>query len=321
MIYAGIDEAGYGPILGPLVVGRTVFELTDGQELNLWERMPGVLCKRLAGRKGRLPINDSKKLKTKAAGIEHLERGVLAFGKTWKPTPDNLAQWLTQLGETTLPNLKVMPWYANAGEPFPAKVTADDLAVTTNPLRHALNKEGVTLRDMGAAVVCEDRFNRMVQATRSKASVSFTFVAGHLQHIWNTYASADQTTVMVDRQSGRTRYLSLLRPLFPQAQVTILEETPQQSSYQFVEGDRQMAVHFLVEAEEAHLPVALASMICKYTRELFMARLNLWFQAQLPDLKLKPTAGYALDGKRFLKEVEPFFGQLNIDQLMFVRQS
>src|SRR5690349_12213948 len=50
MILAGIDEAGYGPLLGPLVVGCCAFELTDGDpaadELPcLWKRLRKLVSK------------------------------------------------------------------------------------------------------------------------------------------------------------------------------------------------------------------------------------------------------------------------------------
>jgi ribonuclease HII len=62
-----------------------------------------------------------------------------------------------------------------------------------------------------------------------------------------------------------------------------------------------MIVMFMPEAESAHLPVALASMAAKLTRELLMARFNRYWQARMPELK--PTAGYRQDGWRWLQEL------------------
>ena len=49
LIYAGIDEAGYGPMLGPLCVGLSVFRV-DGAEAadgapNLWGALRGAVCR------------------------------------------------------------------------------------------------------------------------------------------------------------------------------------------------------------------------------------------------------------------------------------
>ena len=65
-IYAGIDEAGYGPMFGPLLVGRAVFCVPnlepDAPLPHLWQRLSRVVCRNLSGRKGRIAVNDSKKL-------------------------------------------------------------------------------------------------------------------------------------------------------------------------------------------------------------------------------------------------------------------
>ena len=67
------------------------------------------------------------------------------------------------------------------------------------------------------------------------------------------------------------------------------------------------------------MPVAMASMLSKYTRELFMDRLNAWFIGHQSDLK--PTAGYAQDGKRFLDDIAGLMSVLKIDHASLVRQS
>ncbi len=61
----GIDEAGYGPLLGPLVVGISVFRI-PGEGNALSARLPVV-------------VDDSKKLFSRATGLGRLEEGVLAF--------------------------------------------------------------------------------------------------------------------------------------------------------------------------------------------------------------------------------------------------
>src|SRR5437764_14373214 len=85
MILAGIDEAGYGPLLGALVVGCCAFEVGAGGALDpaelhcLWARLrKHVSRKRLkSGRK--LHVNDSKVVYSPSLGLKELERSVLAF--------------------------------------------------------------------------------------------------------------------------------------------------------------------------------------------------------------------------------------------------
>lgn len=321
LIYAGIDEAGYGPILGPLVVGRSVFALRDAmpdQTPNLWDLLNGSVCQKLSDKQGRIPVNDSKKLKTKAAGVKHLELGVLSFLSTYADRPADLGVWLDLLGETIAKDRKQLPWYDGPWQALPTANTDAQIGVCANMLKHEMKDKAIKVLDMGAAVVLEDRFNHMVANTRSKASLSFTFVAGHLQHIWQRWGK-HHPQVVVDRQSGRSHYMNLLRQVFPEAQLTILEETSQNSHYQLTTPQKSMQVRFVVDAEQAHMPVALASMLSKYTRELFMDRLNAWFIAHQSDLK--PTAGYAQDGKRFLEDIQGLLANLKIDLNLLVRTS
>ena len=75
-IYAGIDEAGYGPLFGPLLVSRTVMgverhPIESEHPPLLWETLSKGVCRNLSKRHGRIPVNDSKKLHTPASGIKH----------------------------------------------------------------------------------------------------------------------------------------------------------------------------------------------------------------------------------------------------------
>ena len=215
-------------------------------------------------------------------------------------------------------------WYgeAEAGpwESLPTQADAGALAVERGVLRQTARRIGVEVADLGCAVVFEDRFNRMVSATRSKAAVNFTFIAGHLRQIWDRDA-AHRPVVVVDRQSGRTRYREPLAMNFPDAQLTVLRESGEVSAYLIREPrqGRAMEVRFQTRAEAQHLPVALASMLAKYNRELMMARFNRTFGRWLPDVR--PTAGYGSDAQRFWREVRPQLPRLGIDPQQLRRQA
>lgn len=331
-VYAGIDEAGYGPAFGPMTVGRCVLavpKLASGAEPpDLWARLNKAVSKTLSGRKGRIVVNDSKKLTTKAAGIKHLETGCLAFAGLCESVgqPADVGAWLDAVGEVSHRSLQSLPWYGG-DEPWAALPTANDegeLAIARGLLRNTAQRIGVEVADMATAVVFEDRFNQMVAATHSKAAVSFTFVAGHLQHVWRAYGQ-HRPVVVVDRQSGRMRYRDVLAMNFEGCAVSVLHESPEHSGYVIEqpaagsEPARSMTVHFETEAEQRHMPVALASMLAKYARELMMARFKAWFAQALPEVA--PTAGYGSDAKRFWQEVRPSLGRLGIDPAVLRRQA
>ena len=320
-VYAGIDEAGYGPMFGPLLVARAVFRTpdqttgTDVAAPPLWQWLKSAVCQDLAQRRGRIAVNDSKKLYTPAKGLKHLETGVLAFAGLAGKAPADVGAWLDILGETAHHDLSALPWYAPMPDrpwaALPHCCDVGELAIARAMLGTCAGKCGVTVVDVGAAVVFEDQFNRMVSATRSKAAASFTFVARHLREVFDRYGR-EPLTVVVDRQSGRMHYRELLMQTIPEAHIRVLDETPECSSYHLDAGALgAMTVSFVVEAEGQHMPVALASMIAKYTRELLMARFQAWFTERAP--QVKPTAGYALDAQRFWREIEPLLPGMRIE--------
>lgn len=333
LIYAGIDEAGYGPFFGPLTVGCCILRiprypldlgLTGSVPAappplpDLWRRLSKTVARTLSEARGRVVVNDSKKLHTKASGVRHLERSCLAFAAVGGFQPRDLGQWLEQLGETCHLGEGILPWYApgpdRPWEAMPTCVDPGELAVARGMLGTACQRIGIEVAHLGVAVVLEDRFNRMCQATRSKASVSFTFVAGHLQRIWEQFGP-DHPQVVVDRQSGRSHYRALLALNFADAEVNVLCESADVSAYHLHQAAghgpaRSMTVTFQTQAETAHMPVALASMLAKYNRELLMHRFQSWFTQRWPEVA--PTAGYGSDAKRFEREITPLLGSAGL---------
>lgn len=336
-VYAGIDEAGYGPMFGPLMVARSVFAIPklpspaeggSADPPHLWQRLSKAVCRGLTGRKGRIPVNDSKQLKSQAVGIKHLEVGCLSFAAVAGLRPVCVGSWLDAMGETRHHDLNDLPWYAAGDErpwdPLPAANSPGEIAVARGLLTSTAKRIGVEVPDLAACVVFEDRFNQMVAATRSKAATSFTFVAHHLDAIWQRFGE-HEPVVVVDRQGGRSAYRELLQQAFPAAAIRVMEETPTRSAYRLAEPAnpatgapaRAMRVSFQVDADCDHMPVALASMLAKYTRELLMARFNGYFTARLPEVK--PTAGYALDARRFWQQVQPRLNELGVDAARLCR--
>ncbi len=131
----------------------------------------------------------------------------------------------------------------------------------------------------------------------------------------------------VDKQGGRDHYTHLLLRTFPEAQLRVLQESDAASSYLLHEaaaggpsgdaGGRRTVIHFREKGETHFLPTALASMICKYLREMCMEAFNAWWCARIAGLK--PTAGYYQDGSRWLRDVEPHLRRLSVRREDLVR--
>ena len=333
-IYAGIDEAGYGPLLGPLLIGRSIFAFPNIPSPNqhdldnlpdIWDILSAAVAPKLVGRKHRITIGDSKKLITKAAGLKHLETALLTFTKLTPhypkhaPSPDQTTHTITLdnlldlFHNTAHHNLTPLPWYAptdaHPWQQLPIDTTHGEIAIASAMLKRELDKTQTQILDVAATTVFEDHFNHLAQTTRNKASTSFTFVAQHLHHVWQNLGQ-HHPIITIDRQGGRTRYRHVLQTYFPDTSIRILDESDCRSAYQLTQQNRQMTITFETKGEDKHFPIALASIACKYTRELLMHRLNTFFQSHAPDLK--STKGYTTDGRRFLADLEPHLPSLNI---------
>jgi len=111
-VLVGIDEAGFGPILGPLVVSSTAFSVPQTLfSEDLWQILHKSTAQRRKHLAGRLLITDSKKAKTKSQPIRHLQRTTLACLKTLKKHPLTLVELLGELAPDCLDRLQNYPWY------------------------------------------------------------------------------------------------------------------------------------------------------------------------------------------------------------------
>ncbi len=320
-IYAGIDEAGYGPMFGPFVVARTVFAVEEEDPQGpprLWETLSSAVCKSVKDRKRRIAVNDSKKLFSPDTGVAQLERGVLAFLRSHELRPAKLDELLTHVAMDDQSRLSQLLWYHDpeGGPALPSSWHDDQIGIAGSQLGRCLSQSGVKLGETRAAVIYEDRFNQIIDTTRSKAACAWQFVAGHLWEVWERYGE-HHPWVAVDRQGGRKVYHPQLQLLFQGAQLRLLDESEDVSRYHLQLGPRQMTVSFETGSEDRHLPTALASMLAKYLREMLMVRFNRFWQAHVP--QLKRTAGYVQDGRRFLAQIEQHLDRLNIDRGQLIR--
>jgi len=81
---------------------------------------------------------------------------------------------------------------------------------------------------------------------------------------------------------------------------------------------RTIRVAFLLGGESRSLPIALASMLAKYVRELHMALFNEFWAENVPGLK--PTAGYPNDARRFLADIADARARLGIPDEILIRR-
>ncbi len=324
-IYAGIDEAGYGPMLGPLCVASSVFLLEeppgDGAVPDLWDALRRSLSRTLKDARGRITITDSKKLKGARSGrshpLRHLERGVLAClgaSEANSSMLDSLTEedLFERLG-VTVPE---QPWY-QFNESLPTACDTGRLRIDASQLRKAMKSAGIQCAALRCEALGAADFNRSVDQTRNKSGVNMQLVIRQIESIWTRFPDT-RPRIVVDRQGGRTSYREDLQTAWPEASIRIIHESPEMSRYELTTPGRgELVIIFTMESEIHHLPVALASMTAKYVRELMMGRMNRFFLSRKPGIRA--TAGYVEDARRYLAEIEPVLVEDQIDRSKLVR--
>jgi hypothetical protein len=126
----------------------------------------------------------------------------------------------------------------------------------------------------------------------------------------------DDVEVGCDKHGGRSKYAALIQQFVTQQLVSIGSETLANSDYSFRENDRDVVIRFQAKGE-SFLPTALASMVSKYVREIFMMLWNDFWQLRIPGLK--PTKGYPVDAKRFKNDIRVVQESLGIEDRVIWR--
>jgi hypothetical protein len=321
MIISGIDEAGYGPLLGPLVVGCCAFEIGDELPADtipcLWKRLRRHLSKSRCKSGRKIHVNDSKLVYSSASGLKELERSMLslvAASGEWCLTLDDL---LDRVAPQAGNEAAQYTWYApRASEAFPIEQEAMPVRLFAKSLRAEMDRTETHCVHLCAQVVFERRFNQMVDATRNKGSTLFSIAAMHLDYLLRTFGQRN-LVIVCDRQGGREHYGSLLRLMFPDWSLEIDCEADGNSEYRLHRGGHCVRIIFREKAEAGCMSVAVASMLSKYLREAMMKRFNAFWQTHVPDVQ--PTAGYYGDGSRFLADIELKRRELGIADEHLVR--
>ena len=311
----GVDEAGYGPNLGPLVVAATVWQVPaadwgdDGRAL-----LAGIVRDELIDpnqirprRKGFADhaiaddaeqpatwlVCDSKRAYQPGKGLAALETSLAIADGLIRPTA---GVPVAPLGQRYAPHpshwppehaVTVDPWHAGAAGEF-SFYTGPETNRNTVSLRDVrlrddfrvrLVARGVSLRTMRARIVTAARFNRELDRGIGKADLLLRTGLDLAAELLAELPSGVPAPVRVDcdRIGGRKFYATALAEVFRVPLVTPVAETAVESCYRLSVADRPVEVRYTVQGER-RIPVALASMVAKWFRERAMRDFNTYWR-------------------------------------------
>lgn len=301
MRWVGIDEAGYGPNLGPLVMTAVIAEGPDASPPDLWGDLAATVA-RAGGAPDRLWIDDSKAILKGGRGRERLEAACLAtLAATGRELPRSFGDLLTSIDAGTLADVELALWLDEDDDlPWPRPESRSLLdRCSENPLA------GVPWRIVAVqtVVVGPARFNVGLERSRSKATVHFAAFAHLLRSLWERAGDGTPTSVRSDKHGGRHFYMEPLQTVFDDVWVDRGPEGPTLSQYTVKCPGRLLELSLVPRADADDGLVALASIVSKTVRESWMDAFNAYWRSRYPDLR--PTAGYPNDAHRFRQAIEP----------------
>ncbi len=307
-VWIGVDEAGYGPNLGPLAICASVWSAPGPLKPEDWvERLyPTLRCASQTphATKPGIIIDDSKKVYQSGKGLEALERSVLALTAICSgpvADVDLFRNWFDSAFSIGAANQR---WRSGAAPRQPT-TNCQLLSFTEiDAIQAALQSIGVAIRHFAGRLLFPCEFNRQLAISNNKAEVlsetTMELVRGLLTKFDRNGSTGDHAAediiILCDKHGGRDRYFALLTHFFPEFQIKILRESEAESAYCWTSSQGKCEIRFCAKAERFP-PTAAASMMAKYVRELCMVEWNAFWTEKIPGLA--PTAGYPLDAKRY----------------------
>jgi hypothetical protein len=323
----GTDEAGYGPNLGPLVIGATAWQIdaTADDAEALLDAATGEALRDVASG-SRVVWRDSKEVYRGGAGRPLLTQSAMtALCLATSVVPRSWQELAAAVGQINpLPEDASPEWQALTSRDLLDAALASSITLDAEAIAKHLASRGVRLQAVRCRCVYPGRFNQMLDRGLNKSDIlsqETLGLAASLATSLRTPLAA--TRIWCDRHGGRKRYGGVITAAFS-CRAAVLEETAEFSAYQLTDDGLfassmvdDTRLEFAVRSERRP-PVAVASLTAKLICELAMECFNDFWCGQLPGLAA--TAGYPVDAVRWREQSAPAVQRLGVNSAQLWRQ-
>jgi ribonuclease HII len=315
MLVVGVDENGLGPRLGPLVATSVVLETPEYRRAALCGRGLdlGLTDSKETGGFGRMSFIESVALAL-LGRAEHPRRMEASAQRGLPCSADDLLDRLSPESRVELraccPDDQTAAQCWAVDLPLPA--FGGDPALGATLLRKLVGRSKLRVVDVQSRLACAGMLNAKHAAGHNKLTVDLELFQELIRTVRQLHGGS--LLVICGMVGGIRDYSSRLHRLH-RDRVGTLRGRRGQRRYA-VDGLGE--IRFEVNADARHLPVALASIVGKYLREICMLRIGEFYRRDVPGLQL--ASGYHDPiTSRFIEETQPSRHHLGIVSDCFQR--
>lgn len=307
MLVTGVDENGLGPRLGPLVATSVTMEI------------PRYARSALCARGLELGLTDSKETGgfQRMAFLESVALALLEKAGQGEPL-DSADRLLDRVFPDVQPRLRACCPDAHTeqqcwGVDLRLPAFGGDPTTGRGLLDRLVGRSHLRVVDVQSRIACAGLLNVQSEGGKNKLEVDLELFEDLIDTVHGHYG---EPLLAICGMIGGMRDYAARFGRFEASRVQHLTARRGQRRYS-IEGLGE--IRFEIDADGRHLPVALASMVGKYVREICMRRIGEFYRIGEPQLEL--ASGYHDPvTTRFIRATEPSRRRLGIAQSCFRRR-